>query len=53
MSTPAPTTPIIDLRNVKVHFKSRTGPIFKPNWVKAVDDVTLSLAPGGDDRPGR
>lgn len=46
MSTPAPTTPIIDLRNVKVHFKSRTGPIFKPNWVKAVDDVTLSLAPG-------
>ncbi|AWB81229.1 ABC transporter ATP-binding protein [Corynebacterium yudongzhengii] len=37
---------LIGLENVKVHFKARTGPIFKPNWVKAVDDVTLNLQPG-------
>lgn len=38
--------PIIELRDVKVHFKSRTGPIFGANKVKAVDGVSLSLYPG-------
>ncbi|AKE38320.1 ABC transporter/Oligopeptide/dipeptide transporter, C-terminal region [Corynebacterium camporealensis] len=48
MSTPlkASSEPIIELRDVKVHFKSRTGPIFKPNWVKAVNGVNLKLHQG-------
>lgn len=45
-TAPQSTEPIIELRDVKVHFKSRTGPLFKPNWVKAVDGVNLKLMPG-------
>ena len=40
------TTPIIQLDDIKVHFRSRTGPILHPNIVKAVDGVSLSLLPG-------
>lgn len=39
-------TPIIELDDVHVRFKSRTGPIFKPNWVNAVNGVSLQLMPG-------
>ncbi|MDY5155137.1 ABC transporter ATP-binding protein [Actinotignum urinale] len=38
--------PIIELRNVDVTFRTRTGSIFKPNLVKAVQGVNLSLLPG-------
>ncbi|MDY6050266.1 MAG: dipeptide/oligopeptide/nickel ABC transporter ATP-binding protein, partial [Corynebacterium sp.] len=41
-----PHQPIIELKDVKVHFKARTGPLFKPNWVKAVNGVNLKLMPG-------
>lgn len=39
-------TPIIELDDIYVRFKSRTGPIFKPNWVNAVNGVSLKLMPG-------
>lgn len=38
--------PIIALENISVRFKSRTGPICRPNWVEAVTDVSLSVMPG-------
>ncbi|MDO4260349.1 MAG: ABC transporter ATP-binding protein [Actinomycetaceae bacterium] len=38
--------PIIELRDVNVVFRTRTGSIFRPNTVHAVKDVTLSLMPG-------
>lgn len=38
--------PIIALENISVRFKSRTGPILRPNWVEAVTDVSLSVMPG-------
>lgn len=37
---------IVDLKDVKVHHKSRTGGIFRPNIVKAVDGVSLSIRRG-------
>ncbi|KFI68459.1 ABC transporter ATP-binding protein [Bifidobacterium magnum] len=40
------TTPIIDLRNIEVEFKTRTGSILHPRKVKAVDGVSLQLMPG-------
>lgn len=40
------TTPIIQLDDIKVHFRSRTGPLLHPNIVKAVDGVSLTLMPG-------
>lgn len=39
-------TPIIELDDIHVRFKSRTGPILKPNWVQAVNGVSLKLMPG-------
>lgn len=39
-------TPIIELRDVKVTFKSRTGSIFKPNHVHAVRGVNMKIMPG-------
>lgn len=38
--------PIIQLDDIKVHFRSRTGPLLHPNIVKAVDGVSLTLMPG-------
>lgn len=40
------TEPIIELRDVHVTFRSRTGGIFRPNLVHAVDGVSLALMPG-------
>lgn len=40
------TTPIIELRDVKVSFKTRASTLFKPHRVQAVDGVDLSLMPG-------
>lgn len=40
------TTPIIELKDVKVTFKSRTGSLFKPNLVEAVRGVSLKIMPG-------
>ncbi len=39
-------TPIIFLDDVSVTFKSRTGSLFRPNLVHAVNGVTLKLMPG-------
>ena len=39
-------TPIIFLDDVKVTFKSRTGSLFKPNFVHAVRGLTIRLMPG-------
>lgn len=41
-----PNVPIIELKNVDVTFKTRTGSVFKPNLVHAVRDVSLKLMPG-------
>lgn len=41
--TPAP---IIELKDVDVTFKTRTGSLFNPNLVHAVAGVSLALAPG-------
>lgn len=38
--------PIIELRDVDVAFRTRTGSIFNPNKVRAVRGVNLSLMPG-------
>ncbi|MDY5145218.1 ABC transporter ATP-binding protein [Actinotignum timonense] len=38
--------PIIELRDVDVTFRTRTGSIFNPNKVRAVRGVNLSLMPG-------
>lgn len=40
------TTPIIELRDIHVSFRSRTGGIFRPKMIHAVDGVSLSLMPG-------
>lgn len=40
------STPIIDLQDVHVTFKTRTGSIFNPNKVHAVAGLSLSLMPG-------
>lgn len=38
--------PIIELKDIQVHYRSRTGGIFKPQIVKAVDGVSLSIRRG-------
>ncbi|MDO5721754.1 MAG: ATP-binding cassette domain-containing protein [Actinomycetaceae bacterium] len=40
------TTPIIELRDVEVTFRSRTGPLLNPHRVHAVRKVNLALMPG-------
>ena len=42
----AEQTPIIFLDNISVTFKSRTGSLFHPNLVHAVNGLTLKLMPG-------
>ncbi|WP_245637405.1 ATP-binding cassette domain-containing protein [Actinomyces vulturis] len=47
--TPSVTTkdtPIVELRHVHVIHKSRTGSLFKPDTVHAVNDVSLSVRRG-------
>ena len=46
MSTQSTSTPIIELRDVDVTFRTRTGSLFNPNKVHAVRGVSLSLNPG-------
>ena len=41
-----PSVPIIELKDVSVTFKTRTGSIFKPNLVHAVRNVSLKLMQG-------
>ncbi|MDD7384787.1 MAG: ABC transporter ATP-binding protein [Actinomycetaceae bacterium] len=36
----------MELRDVQVYFKTRTGSLFHPNVVKAMDGVNLKLMPG-------
>ena len=43
---PDDRVPIIELRNVGVTFRTRAGTIFNPTYVKAVQDVSLSLFQG-------
>ncbi|OKL50407.1 ABC transporter ATP-binding protein [Boudabousia marimammalium] len=40
------TTPIIELDNVEVTFKTRAGTVFNPHLVHAVRGVSLQLMPG-------
>lgn len=39
-------TPIIELRDAKVVFKTRTGSLFKPNRVTALKGISLRVMPG-------
>lgn len=39
-------TPIIELRDVKVTFTTRTGSLFKPNKIQAVRGVNMKVMPG-------
>ncbi|OTA25969.1 ABC transporter ATP-binding protein [Alloscardovia macacae] len=39
-------TPIIELKDIKVVFKTRTGGLFHPNKITAVNGVSLTLMPG-------
>lgn len=49
IAAPAPDNsgeqPIIELKDVKVTFKARTGSIFKPNHVHAVRGVNMKILP--------
>src|SRR5699024_10672119 len=38
--------PVIELRDVSVVFKARTGTMFRANRVRAVDDVSLAIHRG-------
>lgn len=40
------STPVIELRDVEVVHKSRSGKLFRPEFVRAVDGVSLSVAKG-------
>lgn len=40
------STPIIELKDVHVVFRTRTGPVFKPNKIRAVAGVSMTLNPG-------
>ncbi|USR78726.1 ABC transporter ATP-binding protein [Arcanobacterium pinnipediorum] len=39
-------TPIIELQDVKVTFRTRTGSLFKPNKIQAVRGVNMKVMPG-------
>ena len=38
-----PKDPVVELRNVNVIHKSRTGGLFHPDTVHAVNDVSLTI----------
>ncbi|EFA22039.1 ABC transporter ATP-binding protein [Bifidobacterium gallicum] len=40
------TTPIIELKDIEVEFKTRAGSILRPKKIKAVNGVSLRLMPG-------
>lgn len=39
-------TPILELQDIEMTFKARTGKLFKPNLVRAVDKVNFSISRG-------
>ena len=43
MTSASDQTPLIDLQDVEVTFTSRTGSLFRPNKVHAVQGVTMQL----------
>lgn len=45
-NTQAGEAPIIDLQNIEVTFKTRTGSLLHPNRVRAVQGVSLQIWPG-------
>src|SRR5699024_7932155 len=45
-STTTTTDPIIELRDIEVRFKSRNSGLFKPNYVHAVQGLSLAVNPG-------
>ena len=47
-----PKDPVVELRNVNVIHKSRTGGLFHPDTVHAVNDVSLTLSRGHRPRNG-
>lgn len=46
MTSASDQTPLIDLQDVEVTFTSRTGSLFRPNKVHAVQGVTMQLRRG-------
>src|SRR5699024_10921611 len=42
-STTTTTDPIIELRDIEVRFKSRNSGLFKPNYVHAVQGLSLAV----------
>lgn len=48
MTTPVPEniTPIIELQNLEVTFRTRTGSLFRPNKIRAVRGVNMKVMPG-------
>ena len=45
-SDPTVVSPIIELRDIEVRFKSRNSGLLKPNYVHAVQGVSLAVNPG-------
>ncbi len=39
-------TPVLELQDIEMTFKARTGKLFKPNLVRAVDKVNFSVSRG-------
>ena len=39
-------TPVIELKDLHVHHRTRSGSLFKPNYVKAVNGVDFSISRG-------
>ncbi|MGW9404126.1 ATP-binding cassette domain-containing protein [Arthrobacter sp. NPDC055585] len=46
MSTENSTAPVLELKGIKVHHRARTGSLFRPNIVKAVDGVDFTVRRG-------
>ena len=42
----ADTAPVLELKDVKVHHRARSGSLFRPNIVKAVDGVNFTVRRG-------
>ncbi len=40
------TTPVIELKDLHVHHRTRSGGLFKPSYVKAVNGVNFSISRG-------
>lgn len=40
------TTPVLELKDIKVHHRARSGSLFRPNIVKAIDGVDFTVSRG-------